>query len=506
MKTYLKTLAKRKLLTYTLFLLSGMLFYGTTTQAQSCCNSNCPSVVKNGNFSGTLHQDYETDMEFPPNGINSWNQMMEGTDASSVNTAWQGQDHTGDGGKFLIIDGPTAGQGNAKVWKQYVVVEAGKEYCFSAFVRNIDTGHSNNRPTLNLIANGGTVATAHNINYSDGWIEICGTFTAPNDACIEIAIEILGKGSIGGNDAGIDDISFKATDCDCCDEFEFNVNVGCTGDARIAFTGDYQGCKVAYISVQGFDYQNVYPTHIEAFYSLCPGESRDLYAYLIGTNGDTLCKKLATVHCPLNIICCDGLVLSQSPSLAAPGLIDVNLHQNPCIPCPVYAVKVNGTITADGLGAPLMLPLPWLQGLPITTVDPWIEPILDIEYLDQSYQTMCSEVMYLGYNYPTAFAKTTSTTSYESNDQELLSADKMKLYPNPAQSTTTLEFDLTGATHVSIEVMDITGKTILLQQNMDAIGGINQTQINTEDLKPGVYMLFIRTATESISKQLVIQK
>ena len=121
---------------FKLLLFLGILFFNLNLQAQNCCQSNCPSYVTNGDFSGNTGDDYRSFMDLVDT-INSPSMAMESYDASGINPAWLSNDHSGNGSKFLLIDGPSKSMGDKVVWRQNVYVETGKIYCFSAFVRNV---------------------------------------------------------------------------------------------------------------------------------------------------------------------------------------------------------------------------------------------------------------------------------------------------------------------------------------------------------------------------------
>lgn len=83
-------------------------------------------------------------------------------------------------------------------------------------------------------------------------------------------------------------------------------------------------------------------------------------------------------------------------------------------------------------------------------------------------------------------------------------ADVVNLYPNPASTEIFIDLDIAQLTDADVIIMDITGKTIYTQ-SLDRIQ--NETlHISMEDLASGVYMVVIKTDTNIITKEFVLDK
>ena len=81
-----------------------------------------------------------------------------------------------------------------------------------------------------------------------------------------------------------------------------------------------------------------------------------------------------------------------------------------------------------------------------------------------------------------------------------------KLTPNPISNVANLSFNLIKQGPVSINILDITGKsvkTILLQDNLT---GTQNVSIPTDDLKSGMYIYRIETLQGSVSKRFIVSK
>lgn len=89
---------------------------------------------------------------------------------------------------------------------------------------------------------------------------------------------------------------------------------------------------------------------------------------------------------------------------------------------------------------------------------------------------------------------------------EVTGIEGLSLYPNPAQQSTTLLFTLKHAQTVSVELLDITGKTIATIANNEMAAGNQQVNINTSKLAAGFYFCKVQTQESEQLIKLVIEK
>jgi len=191
----------------------------TSVFTVGCSGCNCsicgPNLVTNGDFSGPCNWAYSSDLTYVPCFGSTYlgqSAYSESNNAQYYSTAWDGLDHTPGGGtRFMIIDGPDVQHGAKRAWYQNVNVQAGKTYCFSAWVKNacIVCGPD---PILELRIGGlnGTLIvsdTPARGSGPNGWTKMCGTFTATATQTIELDVTIPSL-SYAGNDALLDDIEF----------------------------------------------------------------------------------------------------------------------------------------------------------------------------------------------------------------------------------------------------------------------------------------------------------
>ena len=97
--------------------------------------------------------------------------------------------------------------------------------------------------------------------------------------------------------------------------------------------------------------------------------------------------------------------------------------------------------------------------------------------------------------------KRKKTVSPVNNDNDFV----LKVYPNPAQNSLTVEYTTSGEVNTTLEIYDITGKKIInLQTRMTA--GMHQNVINTQTLKNGIYLLRLSIRNKTAVKRFVINK
>jgi pectate lyase len=78
-------------------------------------------------------------------------------------------------------------------------------------------------------------------------------------------------------------------------------------------------------------------------------------------------------------------------------------------------------------------------------------------------------------------------------------------YPNPFTEFTRIIIDVPTRGNANIAVMDITGRVVREINDLDVHAGRNETIINREDLKTGIYLLHLKFEGKSITRRMVIQ-
>lgn len=103
-------------------------------------------------------------------------------------------------------------------------------------------------------------------------------------------------------------------------------------------------------------------------------------------------------------------------------------------------------------------------------------------------------------------ATTTNTKPNSSVQPIAFSSGSMVVAPNPFNSSTTLQINLTQSYNLSIILYNAMGQPVQIIQAMHPIeAGNHQYNINRNNLPAGMYLLEIKTDNETIHKQIIIQ-
>ena len=101
---------------------------------------------------------------------------------------------------------------------------------------------------------------------------------------------------------------------------------------------------------------------------------------------------------------------------------------------------------------------------------------------------------------------TKSCTYYEVCKSTLL-LDNFKLYPNPANYSVTIEFDVNEEVEGSISIVNIAGARLkTLVPNSTFITGQNTYQLDLSGITPGIYLISINTDKGFKTQRLVVSQ
>ena len=97
------------------------------------------------------------------------------------------------------------------------------------------------------------------------------------------------------------------------------------------------------------------------------------------------------------------------------------------------------------------------------------------------------------------------------NDLNVVNSAELNVYPNPFKSFLNISYELKSAEQITVEILDITGKTIKKWPTERKSAGSHTLTWNTSDangssLKPGNYICRISTSFGSISKIIMMDK
>jgi len=128
---------------------------------------------------------------------------------------WRGSDHTGDGGYFMAVNGaPNTTFSPIFYQIKSISVCIGATYEFSAWVLNILPASSSfalpgTQPSISFKVNGAIIGNSGPIAYTNTptWVKVGGSFTATTNI---VDLQVVNATAVaGGNDLGLDDISFN---------------------------------------------------------------------------------------------------------------------------------------------------------------------------------------------------------------------------------------------------------------------------------------------------------
>ena len=95
-------------------------------------------------------------------------------------------------------------------------------------------------------------------------------------------------------------------------------------------------------------------------------------------------------------------------------------------------------------------------------------------------------------------------------DFNVVNAAEVRIYPNPFRSTVHIKYDLAATENVSIEILDMTGRSIKKWPTEKKKAGtyevIWQTnESNGRTMQPGTYICRIQTSKGSVSKMMIME-
>lgn len=85
----------------------------------------------------------------------------------------------------------------------------------------------------------------------------------------------------------------------------------------------------------------------------------------------------------------------------------------------------------------------------------------------------------------------------------VVSASELKLFPNPTGDQATVAITLTTSAHIAINVSDVSGREVLaVERNMQV--GENMVNLNTSDLKSGIYFVKVSDENSTTNLKMVV--
>lgn len=82
--------------------------------------------------------------------------------------------------------------------------------------------------------------------------------------------------------------------------------------------------------------------------------------------------------------------------------------------------------------------------------------------------------------------------------------DVLRVYPNPAVSSTTIEINLDNTAEVELKLYDLSGKEVA-GRSYGMISGSSTVELNTSNFEAGIYLVELTVDGKKISKRLIIE-
>lgn len=182
-----------------------------------CSMAQCPlgtgvsglELVTNGNFEqGNVGFTSQYTYCNTAGCLNPESRYTVASNPNFYHTAFNGNDHTTGTGNFMIING--AGTPNTSVWCQTITVTPNTQYLFSTWVCSVV---ASSPALLQFNINGNSIGPIFSApNQTFQWLPFNATWNSGNNTSATICI-INQNTNLGGNDFGLDDISFQPCTC-----------------------------------------------------------------------------------------------------------------------------------------------------------------------------------------------------------------------------------------------------------------------------------------------------
>ena len=86
-----------------------------------------------------------------------------------------------------------------------------------------------------------------------------------------------------------------------------------------------------------------------------------------------------------------------------------------------------------------------------------------------------------------------------------MNASSFNLFPNPSQGTINIQFELSKAAPITIEILSIQGQ-LIQSRVQEHPSGVSQMRFDLSALESGMYLIRIKTAEEQINSRFSIQQ
>jgi gliding motility-associated-like protein len=187
-----------------------------------------------------------------------------GANPTFFHDAFHGVDHTTGSGNLMIVNG--AGAANTEIWCETMAVQPFANYIFSYWLSSMVI---QSPAQLQVSVNGtltGSIATAPSSTYV--WQQHSITWNAGTNTSVEICI-VNQNTALGGNDFGLDDISFQQCVCSSAVAEAGPDQTICPGDtSQLSASGgaSYAWQSSAFLSDTSVSDPSAFPLSTSTFY------------------------------------------------------------------------------------------------------------------------------------------------------------------------------------------------------------------------------------------------
>lgn len=105
----------------------------------------------------------------------------------------------------------------------------------------------------------------------------------------------------------------------------------------------------------------------------------------------------------------------------------------------------------------------------------------------------------------TASDQITITITIATSVTNAFTENEFKVYPNPTNQTTTIEYSLTETENVQIQLMNILGNVVTTLLNEEQSIGKQSISFEVDNLPSGIYFIQFHTKNETINQKLIVE-
>lgn len=430
---------------------------------------------------------------------------------------WTGKDHTGDGGYFLAVNG-AADITQTPIFYQMknIPVCIGSTYEFSAYVLNLfNKGETNSTdPSITFIVNDtDTIGTSGVVPKGAGWVKVGGSFVAKTNF---VNLKVVNSTVVaGGNDLGLDDISFQVCESRIVPPVS---EAACEGED---VTINFNVFDPTVPSIPGGSYK-YYKIEVSRDGKISWNTRSSGFVTYDATGNGTVSYTLKNVSTDFGSTNANGNVYRLSVATSIPGLSnpeciyfnDYTLLVASCGPTPVELSAFNGKYD-NGTAT-----LNWTTSQEINNNHFDLFRSFDGKDFSKIATVQGSGTSYTAKNYkyedkvPAGGNEVYYKLKQVDQDGKFTFSKVIKLsttnafgsmrvYPNPVHNNFTASFTAPQGGKANLVITSTMGQ-VVYKKSVDVNNGNNSVQVDVPQLQPGMY--YIQISNDQINYKSKLQK